>query len=54
MVDYVKKMTVKKSCKYGKYGLFEHLLSLLRGSGLCCLLMLYNEARILNTCNEPT
>ena len=26
MVDYVREMTVKKSCKYGKYGMFEHLL----------------------------
>ena len=25
MVDCVMKMTVKKSCKYGKYGSFEHL-----------------------------
>ena len=29
VVDYVRQMTVKKSCKYGKYGLFEHLLFLL-------------------------
>ena len=28
MVEYVKKMTVKKSCKYGENGLFEHLLFL--------------------------
>ena len=28
MVDYVREMTVKKSCKYGRYGLFEHLLFL--------------------------
>ena len=26
MVDYVKKVTVKKFCKYVKYGLFEHSL----------------------------
>ena len=26
MVDCVRKMTVKKSCKYGEYGSFEHLL----------------------------
>ena len=26
MVDYVREMTVKKSCKCGKCGLFEHLL----------------------------
>ena len=25
MVDYVGKKTVKKSCKYGEYGSFEHL-----------------------------
>ena len=31
MVDY---MTVKKSCKYGDYGLFEHLLFLL---GFVCV-----------------
>ena len=29
MVDYERKMIVKKSCKYGEYGLFEHLLFLL-------------------------
>ena len=29
MVEYVKEMTAKKSCKYGKYGSFEHLLFLL-------------------------
>ena len=28
MVDYVRKMTVKKSCKYGEYGSFEHSLFL--------------------------
>ena len=28
IVDYVKKMTEKKSCEYGEYGLFEHLLFL--------------------------
>ena len=28
MVDYAKEMTVK-SCKYGEYGSFEHLLFLL-------------------------
>ena len=26
MVDHVRKMTVKKSCKYGEYGLFEYFL----------------------------
>ena len=26
MVDYVREMTVKMSCMYGKYGSFEHLL----------------------------
>ena len=26
MVDYVREMTVKKSCKYGEYGSFEHLI----------------------------
>ena len=25
MFDYVKKLTVKKSCKYGEYGLLEHI-----------------------------
>ena len=24
-VDYLREMTVKKSCKYGEYGSFEHL-----------------------------
>ena len=28
MVDYVREMTVKKSCEYGNYGSFEHLLFL--------------------------
>ena len=28
MVDYVREMTVKKSCKHDEYGLFEHLLFL--------------------------
>ena len=28
MIDYVRKMTAKKSCKYGEYGPFEHLLFL--------------------------
>ena len=28
MVDYARKMTVKKSCKYGEYGSFEHILFL--------------------------
>ena len=26
VVDYVREMTKRKSCKYGKYGSFEHLL----------------------------
>ena len=30
MVHYVREMTVKKSCKYGEYESFEHLLLLLR------------------------
>ena len=29
MIYYIRKITVKKSCKYGKYGSFEHLLLLL-------------------------
>ena len=29
MVDYVRKMTVKKSCRYDELGLFKHLLLLL-------------------------
>ena len=28
VVGYVTEMTVKKSCKYGEYGSFEHLLFL--------------------------
>ena len=30
MVDYVREMTVKKSCKCGECGSFEHLLFLLQ------------------------
>ena len=33
MVDYVREMTVKKSCKYGEYGLFEQLLFLFLSVG---------------------
>ena len=40
MVDYVRKMTVKKSCKYGEYGWFEHLLSFLSHS--CKLARIWN------------
>ena len=29
MVDYVREMTAKKSCKHGEYGLFEHFFFLL-------------------------
>ena len=29
MVDHAREMTVKKSCKHGRYGSFEHLLFLL-------------------------
>ena len=29
MIDFITEMTGKKSCKYGEYGLFEHLLFLL-------------------------
>ena len=29
MVGYVREMIAKKSCKYGEYGLFEHMLFLL-------------------------
>ena len=29
MAEYVKEMTEKKSCKYGEYGSFEHVLFLL-------------------------
>ena len=25
MVDYIREMTSKRSCKHGEYGLFEHL-----------------------------
>ena len=28
MVDYVREVTAKKSCKYGKYGSFENLVFL--------------------------
>ena len=28
MVEYVRGIIGKKSCKHGKYGLFEHLLQL--------------------------
>ena len=30
VVDYGRKMTVKKSCKYDGYGSFEHLVFLLK------------------------
>ena len=30
-VDYVREMTVKKSCKYGEYGSFEYLFLLFFG-----------------------
>ena len=33
IVDYVKEMAVKKSCKYVEYELFEHLLFL-----FCCFM----------------
>ena len=38
MVDIVREMTSKKSCKFGEYGSFEHLLFLfhqerMRGGG---------------------
>ena len=36
MVDYVRKMTVKKSCKYGEYWSCEHLLFLLLLFALVC------------------
>ena len=36
MIDYVRKMTVKKSYKHGKYGSFEHCSSW----GFVCLLVL--------------
>ena len=29
MVDYIREMTVKKSCKCGEYGSYEHVLFLL-------------------------
>ena len=29
MANYIRKITLKKSCKYGEYGSFEHLLSLI-------------------------
>ena len=28
MVDYVREITGKKSCKYGEYGSFEHVMCL--------------------------
>ena len=30
MVDYERKMTVKKSCTYGEYRLFDHFLLLFK------------------------
>ena len=36
MVDYIKEMTVK-SCRYGEYGSFKHLLSLFKFNLLCVL-----------------
>ena len=35
--DYVREMTAKKSCKYGEYGSFQHLLFLLLQSRACIL-----------------
>ena len=52
MVDYVGKMTVKKSCRYGKYGSFEHLLFL----GFCCCLFVvlfsYNPSNVQSVSQE--
>ena len=41
MVDYVRKMTVKKSCKYGEHGSFEHLLFL-------CVCLVFASVEILS------
>ena len=40
MVDFVRVITSKKSCMYGKYGLFEHLLFLLSRYCHCCIYFL--------------
>ena len=45
MVDYVRGMTVKKSCKHGEYGLFEDLLFLF----LLLLLLLWLLVNSLST-----
>ena len=37
MVDCVRKMTAKKSCKYGEYESFEHLLFLVCLGFFACL-----------------
>ena len=39
MVDFVREMSEKKSCGYGEYGLFEHLLFL-----FCKERILFSEA----------
>ena len=35
MVDYVRKMTMKTSCKYGEHGSFEYLLFLFKSNSSC-------------------
>ena len=34
MVDYVRELTVKKSCKYGEYGSFEHFTLLVSSTSV--------------------
>ena len=49
MVDYVQGMTVKKSCKYGRYGSFDHVVFLVFFF-LCLVLCL--TAKIVQGCKE--
>ena len=47
MIDYVRKISVKESCKYGEYRLFEHLLFLFN---YCFFSMLVSWLTMLDVC----
>ena len=49
IVDYVREMTVKKSCKYGEYGSFEDLLFLFTFSQSSQLIMMELFAKLRRT-----
>ena len=48
MVDYVREMTSKKSCKYSKYGSFDHVLFLFFYFPLCAV----NLAKLLGSTQQ--